>query len=352
MKKFKVAVIGCGAIANAQHLPALAANKDVEITYVIDLIKERAEKAKNDFGALHADTDYKVALNDKEVEAVFVLTPNFSHATISIDSLNSGKHVFCEKPITINAELSQKMAETAEKNNKILHIGVCNRYNKTVEIIKKYIEDGVLGDVYHVFCSFRSYRSIPGLGGYFTTKSQSGGGVLIDWGVHFIDLILYALGMPKVKTVSADCYNKLGSNIKDYVYTNMWAGPPVLDGTCDVEEFVSSHVRTEKASLTLIGAWAQNIGQDEMFIDFLGDKAGIRMDYFGTFTLYTAKDGILYTENPIYEKSNMYDREQKDFLNSIRTGETTRGNVKYILETAKVMDSIYKSSEEKREIVL
>ena len=72
-------------------------------------------------------------------------------------------------------------------------------------------------------------RSIPGLGGAFTTKSISGGGVLIDWGVHYIDIAMYCLGDPEPKAVSGKAYCALGKDIEGYTYVNMWAGPPVLD---------------------------------------------------------------------------------------------------------------------------
>ncbi len=350
MEKVCIAVIGCGTIANNAHLPVLSVNPGVRFKYAIDIIESRARDAKEKYGAEQYLTDYKIMLEDPEVEAVLVLTPNYSHATISIDCLNAGKHVFCEKPITINYELSVKMAETAKKNNRILQIGVCNRFHDSVIRIKQLIESGRLGEVYHVYCSFRSFRSIPGLGGPFTDKSQSGGGVLIDWGVHFFDLILYALGLPKITTVSADSYCKLGREMKAYTYVNMWAGPPQYDGINNVEEFVSGYIRTSGANISFNGAWAQNIDKEEMFVDFLGDKAGIRLDYGAKFTLYTTENGMLETVTPSYPMKNMFDEEEKAFFASVRTGEKTRSHIDNVLETAKLLDAVYHSGEIHREI--
>ena len=186
-----IAVIGCGRIANTQHFKALSEMEDVRIKYACDLIKEKAEQSKKDFPKIeNVITDYKIALEDPEVDAVYVLTPNFAHYTVTMDALKAGKHVFCEKPITINYKLSCEMAEAAKKYNKIVNIGVVNRYNKSVEMLEEMNREGKFGKLYHVYCSFRAFRSIPGLGGAFTTKAESGGGVLVDWGVHFIDLIL------------------------------------------------------------------------------------------------------------------------------------------------------------------
>ena len=351
MKKMKIAIIGCGKIANDAHLPALSLMDDVEIKYAVDLIEEKALAAKNKFNAKNAVTDYKAALADSEVETVFVLTPNFSHYTISMDALKAGKHVFCEKPITVNFALSKEMADEAKKQNKILNIGVCNRYNKSIELIREYVEKGKLGELYHIYCSFRSFRSIPGLGGAFTSKEKSGGGVLIDWGIHFLDLILYITGV-KIRTVSANAYSKLGKDIPNYVFKDMWAGPPVLDGVCDVDDMVSGFIRTSGASINFNGAWAQNIDQREMFIDFMGDKGGIRLIYGKDFTFYTTEGGILQSVKPDYAIPNMYEREDRRFINAVREGLKTRSHIDNVLESARLLDAIYESAEKQTEIKL
>ena len=190
-----IAVVGCGRIARNAHFPAFTEMENVRIKYACDLILEKAEKMKEDFPIIeNCIVDYKEALSDSEVDIVYVLTPNYAHYEVTMASLKAGKHVFCEKPITVNYELSCEMAEEANKRGLMLNIGVCNRYNKSVEMLEQMNREGKFGNLYHVYCSFRSFRSIPGLGGAFTDKSQSGGGVLIDWGVHFLDLIIYILG--------------------------------------------------------------------------------------------------------------------------------------------------------------
>jgi predicted dehydrogenase len=351
VEKTKLALIGCGKIANGAHLPALSAMPDVEILYTVDLIEERAEAARKQYGSRQALTDYHAALNDRDVKAVFVLTPNFSHYTITMDALRAGKHVFCEKPITNNYALSREMADEAEKRNLILNIGVCNRYHKSVELIRDYVRQGRLGDLYHIYCSFRGFRSIPGLGGAFTSKEKSGGGVLIDWGIHFLDLILYITGV-KVRTVSANAYNKLGRDIPAYVYKDMWAGPPILDGVCDVDDMVTGFIRTSGASISFNGAWAQNIDQGEMFIDFMGDKGGIRHIYGQGFTFYTVQDGVLQSVKPDYQIPNMYRREDERFIEAVRQGLKTRSHIGEVLESARLLDAIYDSAEKEAEIVL
>lgn len=348
-----LAIIGCGKIANGAHLPALAQIEGVRIKYACDIILEKAQKAKADYPAIeNAVTDYSVVLEDDEVDAVFVLTPNYAHYTITMAALKAGKHVLCEKPITVNYSLSLEMAKQAQKQNRILNIGVCNRYNKSVQMLRDMYVQGEFGKIYHIYCSFRNFRAIPGLGGAFTTKAQSGGGVLIDWGVHFFDLILYILNDAKIKSVTCDVYNEMAKDMKNYKYNAMWAEDTadVENGTNDVEDFITGYIRTDKASVSFNGAWAQNINKDEMFIDFLGDKAGARLTYGGKFELYSGQ--TLQTKTPEYDMPNMYLDEDRAFIESIKTGIKNRCNIENVLESAKLLDSLYASADLRKEIEL
>lgn len=346
-----IAVIGCGRISDSAHFPALTKMKNVRIKYACDLIAAKAEAKKQKYPNVEqVITDYKIALNDKEVDAVYVLTPNYAHYTVTMDALRAGKHVFCEKPVTVDYEHSLEMAKEADKQGKILNIGVCNRYHKSVETLREWNEQGKFGKIYHVYCSFRGVRSIPGLGGAFTTKSMSGGGVLIDWGVHFLDLILYVLGGAEIKTVSCDAYNEIAKDMKSYKYNNMWAEDTadIDNGVNDVEDFISGHIRTDKASISFNGAWAQNIDKSEMYVDFLGDKGGARFTYYGKFEFY---DGAtLKTITPEYDIPDMFYREDEAFIESINTGVKCKNNVDNVLETMKLLQALYQSSEKKEEV--
>ena len=353
MKKV-IAVVGCGRIAQSAHFPAFAQMDEVRVKYACDLIVSKAEAMKEKYPdkVENVITDYMVALADPEVDAVFVLTPNFAHYTVTMDALKAGKHVFCEKPITVNYKLSLEMAKEAEKQGKILNIGVCNRYHKSVEKLEEMCREGKFGNLYHVYCSFRSFRSIPGLGGPFTDKKQSGGGVLIDWGVHFFDLILYILGNAKVKNLTCDAYSEMAKDMKAYKYESMWAEDTkdIEHGTNDVDDYITGYIRTDKASISFNGAWAQNIGKSEMYIDFLGDKGGARLNYLGQFTYWDGATLESYTSK--HEIPDMYREEDEAFLQSIDTGVKDKNYIDNGLESARLLLALYDSSEKNKEIEL
>lgn len=352
MEKIKVAVIGCGTIANNAHIPAYMKNENAEIVYFCDIRMDRAEKAVRDYGCGRAVADYHEILRDPEVEAVSVCTPNNMHATIAIDCLRAGKHVLCEKPAARTYAEALQMQQAQHETGKVLNIGVVNRFNDSVNLIKKMIDDGKLGDIHHVYVSFRDHRCIPGLGGAFTTKAISGGGALIDWGVHFLDIVMYCCGDPKPLTVTGETFCKLGVDMKNYAYQDMWAGPPDYSGTYDVDDSVTGMIRTEGPVISFNGAWAQNIGQREMFIDFMGDKAGIRLQYGAEFTVYTFEHGALEQYTPQFTMRNHFENEINAFLNCIRSGEKLPSHIDTVIITAQMMQAIYDSAEQHREVRL
>ena len=351
MKETVIAIIGAGRIAENNHLPAISQIENVRVKYICDYYVDKAKELKAKFPIIeNAVSNADEVLEDSEVEGVFIFTPNRFHYEIGMKALKKGKHVFCEKPIANTYLQALEMANEAKKQNVILNIGVGNRYNGVVETLANYVKEGKFGNIYHVYCSFRGFRCIPGLGGAFTSKEASGGGVLIDWGVHFFDIISYVLGGVKLKTVSCNTYSEMAKDMKSYRYKFMWAENTsnIENGVNDVDDFVTGYVRTDKASISFNGAWAQNVDKDEMFIDFLGDKAGARLNYGGDFTF---TDGAtLETITPKCEKKNHFLEEDKAFVNAIRTGEKCKNHIDEVLETAKLLEGLYLSSKLNKEI--
>jgi predicted dehydrogenase len=274
------------------------------------------------------------------------------HAEISIAALKAGKQVLCEKPSARTYCEAKKMQEAQAETGNMLSIGVVNRFNAGVQKIKQLIDGGELGEIYHVYVSFRAERSIPGLGGAFTTKAIAGGGVLIDWGVHFLDIVMYCLNDPAVKTVSGKGFCKLAANMAEYEYDSMWAeNTKDLNGTYDVDDFVTGFIRTAGSTITLNGAWAQNIGVGEMYIDFIGTKAGIRLQYGDDFKLYKAS-GTLEGVSLEYEKWDIFQKEIDSFIDTIKTKDRLASNIDTAIITTRMMQALYDSSEQEKEIVL
>ncbi len=362
MAKIKVGIIGCGTIANDAHIPSYMKNSDVEIKYFCDIIPERAQAAVEKYGCGTPVEDYHVVLADPEIDAISVCTPNVWHSIISIDAMRAGKNVLCEKPAARIYSEALEMQKVQHETGKILNIGVVNRFNDGVNRIKEYVDSGKLGEVYHVYASFRADRSIPGLGGPFTTKAISGGGALIDWGVHYLDIVMYCCGDPEPITASGETFCKLGVDMPNYVYTYMWAAKTKdLNGTYDVEDSVTGIVRTQREDgskgpvITLHGAWAQNIGPRDSYIDFMGTKGGIRLQYGAEFTVYTVENGALISYTPDFKSRPHFENEINAFVANVQaekagSWEKLPSHIDYAVKTSKIMQGIYDSSDAGHEI--
>ncbi|AGX03119.1 MULTISPECIES: Gfo/Idh/MocA family protein [Bacillaceae] len=197
MEQIKIGVIGCGSIAKHRHLPEYHLNGRAEIMAVCDIVEERAM----DMAALyHAEayTSYEDLLENPEIDAVSVCTPNYLHAPISIAALKAGKHVLCEKPMAVSVEEAESMIEAARKYGKKLMIGHNQRFVPSHQKARAFIASGEAGKVY-------SFRTAFGHGGpegwsadgkdsWFFRKSEAFIGAMGDLGVHKADLIRYLLG--------------------------------------------------------------------------------------------------------------------------------------------------------------
>jgi predicted dehydrogenase len=150
--------------------------------------------------------------------------------------------------------------------------------------------------------------------------------------------------------VSCDAYCELAKDMKAYRYDSMWAEDTadIENGTNDVDDFISGYVRTDKANISFNGAWAQNIGIPEMYVDFLGDKGGARLEYGKRFTFWDGE--TLQSFSPKSDLPNQWAREDIAFIEAIKMGKKTKNNIDEVLETMKLLEALYQSGEQKKEI--
>ena len=201
MKKLRIGIVGVGSIARVAHICSYNGMEDVEIVAVSDIVPE-----KMNYDQIPATAkkyaDYREMLEKESLDAVDICTPNDLHSEIAVYALEHGKHVFCEKPDAISFEERKRMSAAQEKSGKVLMVMRNNRHTAGSLYLKKAVEAGEFGEIYAGRCGWIRRRGIPGKGGWFTTKSRSGGGPLIDLGVHMLDLAIYLMGNPKAVAVS------------------------------------------------------------------------------------------------------------------------------------------------------
>lgn len=272
-KKFRVGIIGCGGIANGKHMPSLAALDNVEMVAFCDIIEERAVKAKDDYGTEDAAvyTDYKELLKDESIDIVHVCTPNRSHSFITVDSLEAGKHVMCEKPMAKTYAEAKAMLDASRRTGKKLTIGYQNRQNSENLYAKAAAENGELGEIYYAKALAIRRRAVP-TWGVFLNEFEQGGGPLIDIGTHALDLTLWVMNNYEPKMVVGNTFRKLADQTDQ---ANAW-------GNWDPEKFTVEDsafgyiVMKNGAVITLESSWALNfrVPREASFM-LSGTKGGI-----------------------------------------------------------------------------
>ena len=293
-ERLRIGIVGCGGIANGKHLPSLKAINRADIVAFCDLIPERAEKACAEYGAEGAKTytDYHRLLEDKSIDVVYVLTPNRMHAQVSIDALNAGKHVMCEKPMAKTAADARAMVEAAKKSGKKLTIGYQHRHKPEARYLKSVIERGDLGDIYYSHAYAIRRRGTPNWG-VFLNEYEQGGGPLIDIGTHSLDLTLYLMNNYRPRMVVGTTYKK----VENPEMGNPWGGWP--EGANTMEDAAFGFIVMENgATINLEATWALNTIEPipEGSTQLCGSKAGAQIK--GGVSINKAEFGRLIEIRP------------------------------------------------------
>ncbi|MBQ9976222.1 MAG: Gfo/Idh/MocA family oxidoreductase [Clostridia bacterium] len=359
MKKLRGAIIGLGGISRGCHIPAWKKMDFVEIVAVCDIVPEKIDSYKKQFNLPDAlgFTDYKDVLEIEGLDFVDICTPNLYHSVIAVDALEKGINVFCEKPDAVSVEEALKMKNAAEKAGKTLMVMRNNRHRNTSRYMKKFIADGKMGDIYCGRCGWQRRRGIPGKGGWFTTKELSGGGPLIDLGVHMIDLSIWLMGNPTPVAVSGCTFRKFAdSDVSDSANSSF--GDKVSGGTFDVEDLAMGFIKFDNgACLQIEFSWASNVERENLFVELRGTKAGSKfIDYCnGTNSLkvFTESNGVLENLEPqIVDEPNIHARNIEHFVDVIMNGAKPDFEPIQGVNMIKILRAMYESAETGKEVQL
>jgi predicted dehydrogenase len=348
----KVGIIGMGAIG-AVHADAYTQTGQAELAMLCDVSDKRLAAEAARLGVKATCNDYRKLLANKDVQAVSVCVGNALHKEVATAALAAGKHVLLEKPMAMNSKEAAAICAQAAKAKGILQMGMINRQRPESQILRNWVEDGSMGDIYHMRCVWVRRRGIPGLGGWFTNRKASGGGPMIDLGVHLFDLAMFISGHWNPTSVSAQTYQKFGHKMRDYKFVSMWAGPPKYDGVFDVEDYSTGFARFgNKATLSFEISWAANV-KEEAYVEILGTKGGARVMDGQPLQVLTEHNGHLADILPKYDSSvSTWKTQMEKFLAACRGEIKPVATAQQGLTLMKLLDSIYKSSEQGKEVAI
>jgi predicted dehydrogenase len=356
----KIGVIGAGGMLQYHYAGFVKAG--AEVAAVCDMSEEAAKAAAGKYGVPSTYTDVAEMLSDSSLDAVSIIVPNKFHASLAIQCLSAGKHVFCEKPPALNAGEVKEMIAASEAAGKTLMFNFNNRARPESVALKKRIEAGEIGEINSAQSKWIRRTGIPGFGGWFTTKALAGGGATIDL-LHMIDLALYFMGYPKPTNILGKTFDTF---MGDSRFKGPWGIPDRADGVTDVEAAAHGFVTFDTGQvLTLQVSWAEMIKREEVSVVFQGTKAGGKVERLfkedgidetaiDTFELYTQdgeKSVDTVHEHPFCEDMGRID-SAANFVETLEGKAQPLNTPEQALHLMTIIDAIYESSSTGKAISL
>lgn len=336
MTTLRIGIIGVGGIAQTRHIPAFLELRDqCTIIALSDVNIERARETAEKYRIPHVFENYHDLFS--KVDAVCICTPNKFHAEISIAALEAGVHVLCEKPMALNAAEGKAMLSASIKADKVLAIGYHYRFMKEAQAAKKAMQD--IGTPLVTRVQALRRRKVPGWG-VFTNKDLQGGGSLIDYGCHLLDLALWLTGNQKPISITGSTYNRLSKTPNQI---NIWG--EYDHDTFDVDDHVTAYIKFENgASMLFETSWAANIKDDQEHVSISGTDGGLSVF---PFELYTAKNGMLLNSEAAWLPGN----EDVGLSQAQNFVDACLGNAELIvqpheaLQVSQIIEAIYENDK-------
>lgn len=354
MKKLRLGIVGTGGMGS-HHIRSYHDIPEIELVAACDIVPGRAEKASHGNGWENTKPyeSYKEMIENEELDAVDICTPNYLHSEVAVFALDHGLHVFSEKPDAVDVTEALKMKEASERNGKVLMVMRNNRYYQASQYMKKFIAEGKCGDIYAGRCGWVRRRGIPGKGGWFTTKAQSGGGPLIDLGVHMIDLSIWLMGNPTPVAVSGCTYNRFAENTASADSSHAGFGEAKEDGTFDVEDLAMGFIKFDNgACLQIEFSWASNIEAERKFVELRGSKAGFTIENENNLKIFGEQDGQLTDDHPESIPVNGHGLNLAHFVDVVLNGAKPDFEPIQGVNMIKILCAIYESARTGKEVIL
>ncbi len=343
-ERVRVGIIGLGMGRN--HAIGFRDCPEATVVSLCDQDEERCHRVAAEVHPWRTTGSVEEILADPDIDAVAIALPNRLHASVAIEAFNRGKHVLCEKPLAMDAAEAGAMLEAARSADRTLMVHFNYRFQPASRAIWAAVQAGTLGEIYFSRSVWHRTRGIPGMGGWFTRRESSGGGALIDLGVHRLDLALWLMGHPRPVSVSGSCYDHLGRQQAE------------REGkTFDVDDLAAAYIRFEGgATLVLESSWASNSEKrEDQSTQLFGTRGGAVMRNWDEGYQYEARlflDRESWVEAVVPEYPTVVESAQQHFCRSILSGTIPIGSGAEGLMVMRILDAIYESAQSGREVRL
>ncbi len=333
-KTLRIGLVGVGAAAQVSHIPVLKRMQDVELVALCDRDSEKAARVAQKFQVAKSTSRLDDLLDDDSLDAIDVCTPNFLHAPMATAALEAGKHVLCERPLARSAEEARQMLKAARKADRVLMCSVQHRFRADAQLLRKFVDKGDLGQVFYAKAGWLRQRTEWDSDEWRRQKRDSGGGVVLDLGFQMLDLSLWVLGGPKVDSVTASVHRQKKG---------------------EVEDSATAFLRLQNgATLALELTWGLLMEKDFAYLNLFGSGGAALLN---PFRVHKGMHGTLVNVTPTLDtQRNQYKQSVEaqitHFAESLRKGQRPMGEAEEILPVMELMDAIYRSAEQGKEVKL
>lgn len=350
MKKIKIGMIGAGAIA-PDHARGITSHPAAELIAIADASAERVGAVAKEFGIGRVYTDVAELLRDREVEAVSIALPNYLHAKTAVAALEAGKHVLLEKPFATSQAEAAEVVKAAGKNGRIMTIGMNQRFTREAQTIRAAIERGDLGDIYHARAYWCRRAGSPKFGTWFTDKSRSGGGALLDIGVHVLDLALSLLGNFRPVTVSGFSYTKIGPR---GLGEGGWGKSERGKHVFTVDDFAGGLIRLEGGvTVELAASWIRHQGEaDTHNVELFGTEGGAGVFPARLYKFLPGDAGYQVVEPKGLPLRYPHCNRSHNWIDAILGEAQLECKLEQSFAVQRIIDAIYESAQTGREVRL
>ncbi len=353
----RAGVVGLGW-AGQQHMEAYATLPGVELVAIAGMEDEPRAALGKKYRVTRLHRDWRDLVAEGELDVVSVAVPTFLHAPVAVGALEAGMHVLSEKPIARNAIEAQAMVDAAHAAGRVLEVAFNHRRRGDIEALKAAIVEGQIGRPYHARAIWLRRSGIPALGSWFTNREMSGGGPLIDIGVHVLDYALHLFGEPRVLTVSAVTHSELG--VRGRGGSKAGSDKQGVGSAFEVEDLATVLMRLEGGgSIVLETSWAAyRPAGDEFGITLYGTEGGADLrvlDYAdaGELTIFTGEGEETADVTVAADPGRGHLAVVETFLEHVADEPNwTRYDGMLALERARIIDAAYQSAERGTEIAL
>lgn len=336
MEKIRTAVVGVGKIAQIAHLPVLKKMGNVELVAVCDVDEKKMAHIIQKFDVPRWYNLVDELIEHEPIDALHICTANYYHYPMALMALRKGIHVFVEKPLALNVRYAQKIAEVARQNDRVVMVGMQHRFRDDVQILREFLSNNELGELFFIKGGWLKKWSKELQLSWEIKKQYSGGGVLMDFGIHLIDMMMYLTGMPEILTARLFPYQ--------------------LREGLDVEDSAMAFLEMENGlGVTIETSWNLHLDHDIQYTHIFGKKGSA---FLNPLRIQKEMHGNLVTVTPIHNEKKQdrylraYETEIHHFYDVITKNEKNISPPEDAIKVLQVIEALYASAKEKREILL